>query len=140
MNGIETYEYRIEMEDKLAQDFWFMCNKIPDCYEVDFDWHELCIEMEWGNGWLASFYDLCRQLLTEVKSNFHWIQLKEKYGQACCYYYGDITPYGRELISNFEKESTEICEFCGNSGQLRKDGWVMCLCDDCYNKSQNGEI
>lgn len=129
-------EYREEMQDKFARDFWFMCTRRPDPWEVDFNWHDICFEMEWGNGWLRAFYDLCRQLLTEVKSDFQWTQLKEKFGTARCYYGGGITPYGVKLIEEFEKETAEICEHCGEPGKIYNDGWMMCLCDKCEEKSR----
>ena len=122
---IESIEYREEMEKKLSEDFWFM--------QED----DGCFPMEWGNGWLAEFYELCRQLQTEVSDDFKWSQLKEKFGTARCYYWGNITPYGEQLIADFENNiSAHICENCGEEGTLRNDGWMMCLCDRCYKESQ----
>lgn len=133
-DDVRSIEYRIAMEAELARDFWFMCLRIPDAYEVDFDWNDICINMEWGNGWLREFYNLCSNIVTEVKSDFHWVQLKEKFGRACCYYTGSITPYGAELIREFEKETAEICEHCGEFGKIRTGGWQMCLCDKCWEE------
>ena len=142
-NDITSAEYRQMMEAQLAKDFWFMCenNKRPDYFEMDsnVEWAKVCFPMEWGNGWLYDFYDLCRQLLTEVKSDFQWTQLKEKFGGARCYYNGTITPYGEELINLFEVDMESVCEVCGKPGKLRTDGWWMALCDDCYEKSRKGE-
>ena len=135
-NDIKSIEYRTMMEAQLAQDFWFMCREKPDYFGVD-DWSELCIEMECGNGWLAAWYDTCRQLLTEVKSDFGISQFKEKFGTANVYYYGGITPYGQQLIHEFEEESADICEVCGKSGKLRGKGCYMTLCDECWKESQN---
>lgn len=135
MSNVQTVEYRIEMQEKLAKDFWFMNYKKPELWDNDFNWAQNCFSMEWGNGWLDSFYNLCRQLLTEVKSDFQWMQLKEKFGTAHCYYMGTITPYGKELIQQFEIDTKSICENCGDEGILRTDGWYICLCDKCYNKN-----
>lgn len=134
-NFVQSEEYRRACEAQLAQDFWFMCRERPNEFEEVEDWADLCECMEWNNGWLFEFYNLCRQLLTEVKSDFHWTQLKEKYGTANCYYTGGITKYGQELIEQFEKDSAEICEWCGKPGKIRDVGnWYVTLCDDCLDK------
>ena len=141
-NDVTSAEYRQMMEAQLAKDFWFMCedNKRPD-YLDRYDekaWAKICFPMEWGNGWLYPFYTLCQKLLTEVKSDFQWAQLKEKFGGARCYYIGTITPYGGELIHQFEVDMESICEVCGKPGKLHTDGWWMALCDDCNNKNKVG--
>lgn len=137
---VRDERYREYMEAKLAKDFWFMCqdNKRPDWLEMynDKEWAKICFPMEWGNGWLESFYNLCRELLVEVKSDFQWAQLKEKFGGARCYYQGSITPYGSKLIHYFEGDMESVCEVCGKPGTLRTDGWYMALCDECFEKSQ----
>ena len=127
-------EYREVIQSKLAHDFWFMNINKPDIWNPDFNWSDNCFLMEWGNGWCEAFYDLCRQLLVEVKADFQWIQLKEKFGTARCYYTGCITPYGQELIEIFEHETKEICEFCGAPGQLRNTDWIKCMCDECMEE------
>jgi hypothetical protein len=88
---IMSEEYREEMENMLANIYWFMRTESGQCFP-----------MEWGPGWLDEFAELCRQLQTEVSGDFQWVQLKEKYGTARCYYWGHITPYGEELIKDFE--------------------------------------
>lgn len=133
-NEIENIEYRIEMKEQLARDIWFMNIERPDPYDPDFNWSDNCFPMEWGAGWYHVFYNLCKDLLTEVKSDFYWIQLKEKYARATCYYSGGITPYGEQLIAQFEKESETICEHCGKPGEVRGSGWYMTLCDECWKE------
>ena len=137
-HNVQTVEYRLEMQEKLAKDFWFMNYRTPDPWDENFNWAKNCFTMEWGNGWLDSFYNLCRQLLVEVKSDFHWIQLKEKFGGARCYYVGTVTPYGEELIRQFEVDMESVCEYCGKPGELRTKGWWIALCDECYKKRKNG--
>lgn len=139
-NDIQSVEYRQMMEAQLAKDFWFMCedNKRPDYLDRHSEkaWAEICFPMEWRNGWLYPFYILCQELLTEVKSDFQWTQLKEKFGGARCYYTGTITPYGEELINMFEVDMESVCENCGKSATLRTDGWWKALCDKCYKESK----
>ena len=136
---IKSYQYLEEMQEKFAKDFWFMNKEKPDSWNLDFNWADNCIPMQWNNGWLSSFYQLCTELLTEAKSDFEWLQLKEKWGYANCYYTGGITQYGRELIEQFEQETKHICEICGSEGKIRGSGWYKCFCDDCYRELQNQE-
>lgn len=137
---IKSIEYRTEMEAQLARDFWFMCenNKRPDYLvrNMNETWSEICFPLECGNGWLQHIYNMCRELLTEVKSDFEFAQIKEKYGTLNVYYGGTITPYGEQIIKQYEDESRYICECCGQEGKMRTDGWCMCLCDECYNKER----
>ena len=135
-NDITSEEYRIKMEAQLAYDFWFMNDHSYDPWDEDFSWDKNCFSMEWNNGWLYPFYNLCRQLVTEVKSDFQWAQLKEKFGGARCYYNGHVSPYGEELIRQFEVDMESVCEICGEPAELRTDGWWMALCDKCYKESQ----
>lgn len=133
---IKSIEYRTGMEMRLAKDFWFMCTNKPDFTWSDEDYINACFPLECGNGWLYLIYNMCRELLTEVKSDFEFTQIKEKYGVLNIYYNGTITPYGERIIQQYEKESQYICEHCGEDGKLHTDGWCMCLCDKCYNESR----
>ena len=132
---MEDYsKYITEMEENLAYDFWFMNTNLYNRWDEDFSWDKNCFPIEFGPGWLRSFYNLCKNLLTEVKSDFQFTQLKEKWGYANVYYSGGITQYGQQLIEQFEEESKEICENCGKPGKIYYDGWVKCLCPECYEQ------
>ena len=133
-NENENIEYRKNMEAQLAYDIWFMNDHSKNEWDEDFSWDNNCFPIEVGNGWLYPLYTLCTRLLTEVKSNFKVIQIKEKFGGARFYYFGGITPYGEQLIAQFEKESETICEHCGKPGQIRGTGWYMTLCDECWKE------
>ena len=129
-------EYIKEMQAKIAHDFWFMNDHSKNEWDDDFSWDKNCFPLECGQGWYESIYNLCRQLLTEVKSNFKVGQIKEKFGGGRFYYSGDITPYGEELIRQWEVDVESVCEICGKPGKLRTDGWWCAMCDDCYKKSK----
>lgn len=132
---MEDYsKYIMEMEENLAYDFWFMNTNLYNRWDEDFSWDKNCFPIEFGPGWLRPFYNLCKSLLTEVKSDFHIEQLKEKWGYANVYYSGGITQYGQQLIEQFEEESKEICENCGEPGKIYYDGWAKCLCPECYEQ------
>jgi len=135
---ITSIEYREKIENQLARDFWFMCTERPDFMWGDEDYIETCLPMEFGNGWCYPFYCLCNELKTEVKSNFHIDQLKEKWGYANVYYSGDITPYGEKLIKEFEEKSKHICEVCGQPANIEMyASWARCLCEDCKKEIEN---
>ena len=36
-----------------------------------------------------------------------------------------------------EEKSYEICEICGDKGEVRGDYWVRTLCDRCWKKKCN---
>lgn len=134
---ITSVEYRKRMEEQLAYDIWFMNDHMCDEWDDDFSWDKNCILMEFGNGWCYSWYVTCTKLLTEVKSNFHIDQLKEKWGFANVYYSGSITPYGEQLIREFEEESKHICEVCGQPANVEiYSGWTRCLCEDCKKEME----
>lgn len=134
IDDITSKEYRKNIEAQLAYDIWFMNDHSKNEWDEDFSWDSNCFPIEAGNGWLYSLYVLCTKLLTEVKSNFEVVQVKEKFGRARFYYSGGITPYGKQLIAEFEKESETICEHCGEPGKLRGTGWYMTLCDKCWEE------
>lgn len=133
---VTSPEYRTQMEAQLAYDIWFMNDHSKDEYDKDFSWDKNCFPLEFANGWLRSFYELCTKLLTEVKSNFRVEQIKEKFGGGRFYYSGGITQYGEELICNWEVDVQDICEICGKPASLRTDGWWRAICDECYEKSK----
>lgn len=135
-NNITSEEYRKNIEAQLAYDIWFMNDHSKNEWDEDFSWDSNCFPIEAGNGWLYPLYILCTKLLTEVKSNFKVTQIKEKFGGARFYYSGGITPYGEELIRQFEVDMESVCEICGEPAELRTDGWWMALCDKCYKESQ----
>lgn len=63
-------------------------------------------------------------------------QVKEKFGTLSFYYTGgDDTIYG--MVRMAESMSAVTCEFCGNPGQARHDGWIKTLCDPCHTARQN---
>ena len=138
MDDVKTLEYRQQMEAQLAYDIWFMNTHSKDKWDDDFSWDKNCFPIEFGNGWLYSFYELCTKLLTEVKSDFTVQQIKEKFGGGRFYYSGGITPYGEELIRQWEVDMESVCECCGEPGKLRTDGWWKALCDKCNNESKEG--
>ncbi len=58
------------------------------------------------------------------------VQIKEKYGGLRFYTYGS-NDYIRGMIDFAESMSYKICECCGNSGTLNKEGWWRTMCQPC---------
>lgn len=58
-------------------------------------------------------------------------QVKEKFG-TLRFYMSCETDEMSELIDRAEELSAKICETCGAPGELRNDGWLRTMCDDCH--------
>ena len=41
-----------------------------------------------------------------------------------------------KAISEAEDKSAETCENCGKPGKVRGQGWVVCRCDECYERDK----
>lgn len=90
-----------------------------------------------GEGWFQLIHDLMEELL-EAGWDKHIKQIKEKFG-GLRFYIGSGNEKIWEIISKYESFSYTICEKCGKSGELRKDGgkrgrWWQTLCDKHYNE------
>lgn len=88
---------------------------------------------EIGPGW----YGLVKTLISEAIEkgwNKEICQVKEKFG-GLRFYTNGITDEVRQIINKYEEKSYEICEECGEKGQVRSGGWIQTLCDKHYNKN-----
>jgi len=89
-----------------------------------------------GDGWYPILYELCQGLLAESlkdpSTDFHFLQIKEKFGRLTLYHSGG----NKEmccLIDEAEKKSESICEECGVGG-VSIDytlPWYRALCEGC---------
>jgi hypothetical protein len=84
-----------------------------------------------GPGW----YELIKNLIDELIAD-GWdkqiCQVKEKFGGLRFYTNGGGENH-YNIISKYEKLSCNVCEECGESGELRQVGWWKTLCDE-HNK------
>lgn len=55
-------------------------------------------------------------------------------GNSLRFYINDAPKEVHDIISKYENLSSDVCEYCGREGQLRKRGWWKTLCDNCYRK------
>ena len=83
---------------------------------------------EIGGGWHPLVHELIAELQT-LGWDGHISQIKEKYGGLRFYIgYGSDAIFA--AIDKAEAKSYTICEACGQSGKLRRGGWMRTLCDD----------
>lgn len=108
-----------------------------DCISFGFD----C-----GDGWYDILHDLSVKITAACKENnieidpkkefgFGVIQVKEKYGTLRVYtsFSFDVIDV---LIEEAQEKTHKTCEECGNAGVVRKDLWLFCRCDECWNKEK----
>jgi len=90
------------------------------------------------DGWLQLIHDLIEELLAagwdkQIK------QIKEKFG-GLRFYIGAATSEVHKIITKYEVLSYEICEDCGEKGELRRDcgwkgsRWYKTMCDKHYQE------
>lgn len=119
---------------------------------------------ECNDGWFELLYSLCQEIDEVYKKANMPVdivieQIKEKFGSLRFYYsfrdkeqavhaldflgiggfryMQEDTPIHKEIaniVKNYEKKSSFVCENCGASGKLRTEcPWVLTLCDKCHN-------
>jgi hypothetical protein len=92
---------------------------------------------ECGDGW----FNIIDKLMGNIQHYIDWKnrdsevvnqvtvdQVKEKFGTLRFYYTGGDN-YVQGLVSMAESMSSVTCDKCGNSGELRKGGWLRTLCE-----------
>ena len=86
-----------------------------------------------GNGWLGLIKELIEKLI-ELGWDKRICQVKEKFGGLRFYINGGSDEIFNR-ISKAENHSYEICEICGEKGELKTDiGWYTTLCDKHYEE------
>lgn len=105
-------------------------------YETCMSWGFAC-----GDGWERIIRDLSHQLEFLNDTAPVWVeaeQVKEKFGTLRFYVRVEGDKGWRDvvhaLINYAEARSSWTCEWCGESGEARYDGWVRTLCDPCHDK------
>lgn len=88
-----------------------------------------------NNGWFPLIKELIEDLIA-LGWDKQTCQVKEKFGGLRFY----INAGSNEIfdrISKAERDSYDICEVCGEKGELRKDlGWYFTLCDKHYGEEK----
>jgi hypothetical protein len=89
------------------------------------------------DGWFVLIYVVLyfiKKIVGEEKiENFQIIQIKEKFGGLRIH--TNISNIRiNNLIWKAETASYNLCEICGQIGELRKVGYLKTLCDECIKK------
>jgi len=87
-----------------------------------------------GDGW----YDIINELSAKIEPlGAVAVQVKEKFGGLRFYIEGIDKSVAEEVyaaISEAEAKSYKTCESCGEPGTQKGGGWVVTMCDKCWNK------
>jgi hypothetical protein len=117
----------MDHEDKWAQ----IKSECPKLYQQG-------MYFECGPGWADLIYKLSvkiEKILENSSDNklMYATQVKEKYG-SLRFYMSSATDEIYDLITDSEDLSGQICENCGEIGEMRGPKWFNVLCDACFNK------
>jgi hypothetical protein len=127
----KEYTMKKELQDKLFKDFskLYRQRKLPMTQTC------MCWGIETGSGWFQLIYDLSKAIV-KLDDTVEAVQVKEKFGGLRFYVSGGKEETWRkaeELIDEAEDKSLHVCEECGEPGRLRGVGWVVTLCDKCWD-------
>ena len=124
-----------------------LCEKYPKIFAnryADETTTAMCWGFECRDGWYQLIDTLCDTIQGYIDRNKKYndieipqvvaIQVKEKFGTLRFYHDGgdDVI---RGMVWLAENLSAEICENCGNPGELVKSNWIQTLCNTCRNKN-----
>jgi hypothetical protein len=98
--------------------------------------HGKGLNVECDEGWHDLIYELCSCISNlPYEDDFRVVQIKEKFGELRFYYDGRGSKEIDDLISEYEKKSTTVCEVCGEQGRVRDiysngkpRSWIRTLC------------
>jgi hypothetical protein len=86
-------------------------------------------------GWFTIIKELIDDLI-KLGWDKQICQVKEKFG-GLRFYINEGSDEIHERIIKTEVQSYEVCEKCGQQGELRNDiGWYLTLCDDHYQEKK----
>lgn len=99
-----------------------------------------CFDFSVDDGWLPLINDMFNMLTSK---HYHYpidiLQIKQKFGRLTVYF----APFDQEIYNDIEvycNKSMEICEICGDIGELcrSESGWIRTLCSKhliCNNET-----
>jgi len=94
----------------------------------------MCWGFSCGDGW----YDIINELSAKLEPlGAVAVQVKEKFGGLRFYIEGIDKSVSEEVyaaISEAEGKSYKTCESCGEPGELKGQGWVITMCNKCWDK------
>lgn len=129
-----------------------LCKKYPKIFkDRGCSIRETC--MAWGFECGPGWFNIIDALCSTAQNHIDWkikniqdpqeaedlqivaTQVKEKFGGLRFYYAG-----GDDVIDGIvrmaETMSEKTCEMCGSPGMHRDGGWIVTMCDPCYNERE----
>lgn len=128
------------------------------------------IGLSFYKGWMPLFAKLCADIDTELganKRNFHWSQLKEKFGAARFYSQMDSSYERNEYDNEIDERNSRLadpnevtlrqrihklrmdaesltqskCCVCGEPGEVdESQGWILVVCDEHARQRKLGTM
>lgn len=93
-----------------------------------------------GAGWYDIMYNMSHTLERLIRLepedkrfDYRMAQVKQKFG-VLRVYLSIATEEMEMAVSLAEEVSSHTCEECGQPGKLGGEGWIITLCEDCFNK------
>jgi len=81
-----------------------------------------------GKGW----HSLIDEIYDRLPKKAYVTTVKEKFG-GLRFYVDGVDEEILDFVDEIERKSYQICECCGQPGKSRAGGWVLTLCDQCYD-------
>lgn len=118
-----------------------LVDRFPDMFR-DYGGDPKLTCMAWGltcgDGWFGILCEMCVELdaylsaHSELKKDFCFLQIKEKFGLARIYARGTDQAIS-DIIHQSELHSAKVCEECGTQEDnvTTQGGWIRTLCDPC---------
>ncbi len=136
-------------------------------YAFDYDWdtgeYKSLKDFDYNDTWLDSLPDgwrllaimMCDEIKKEFSKydkkyieNYHFIEVKEKYGMITItdsgipneiYNHKTNTCRVWDIIHKYSILSLNVCSVCGKPDVPTTNGYIIPLCNDCYDKYYNSK-
>ena len=119
-------------------------------YGTDMEWwkpgYHYHYEETWlddmPSGWRKAFgLQMCQEIQDVIDrdhiTDYSVSQVKEKFGYLCWYDNGGNRAI-QDIISKYEKISTQTCMFCGRPAEYVTRGWIGYYCGECIKSFRPG--
>ena len=136
---VEKYPFLIIRTD------WYTGKPVPeDEINYEYTWWDDIPE-----GWAKAFgIQMCDELLEILKegnclNDYRIVQIKEKFKQLRWYDNGvplEIRDKYYAWLRKYEDLSEVTCISCGAPATHETKGWILPVCESCYNKIENKKI
>lgn len=135
------------INEELMEKYPFLVKKIDDWSGMMLSEDEISYDNNWWDdipeGWANAFgEEMCNELL-EILNEANYVdeycivQIKEKFAGLRLYDNGvpeSIRDKYYAWLNKYEQLSYKTCIKCGSPATRMTKGWVVPLCDTCYNE------